>query len=113
MIKLAGEYYYIVEGRNQKVIVPQPLRHEEQFIPCKIEAYDHDENFIIASQTLQIPCFYGIPTGMPKQHYGEKYFWIIEVPAKIVHGPLTEDLFNNTRETLNVTPTLTLTIANE
>lgn len=105
-IDLSGGYIYRDEGGDIKDIFNRNGMGE---IPATVNAYDYDDDFIIAKQRPKWP---GDPLYERQPDYWlgiqYEYYWIIDLKQGTILGPLDEAGYWATRSQLGVPAELVL-----
>lgn len=101
---LPGEYaVQAVDEPVNAMIVAKKGGSSYCVVPSRVSAYGWNDDFIIARRhPRSADDFRRIDTSTT-------HWYLIEVAAKTVHGPLSEDAFNKLRMELKVPPELSLT----
>ncbi len=86
-VDLPGDYQFVSESVNDKVIVPRQMFKHDMFVPCSVQKYVWNSKFILAKQKATKECFV---KNKNRQSIGEFYYWVILVQGKTVLGPLSE-----------------------
>lgn len=84
---LPGGYYYYFESKRDQIITREGWSRGDPYIPCRVEAYDADERFIVAKQKATEICFVE-GTNPMAESAGETFFWIIDTEQHVFFGPL-------------------------
>lgn len=97
---LSGDYIYYEEGPNNKIIAQRAIKPGTYYIPCNVEDYDYNKNFIIAIQQPQKECVVQDTTVYTDKT--QKCFWIIVHKTNQFFGPLTLKEYLQKRKDLNI-----------
>jgi hypothetical protein len=90
---------------NDKVIVPREMFKHDLFIPCSVQEYVWDSDFILAKQKATKDCFIRNPNA---QQVGEIYYWLVLTEKRKVIGPLTLVEYRKTRKLYGIPNDLSL-----
>jgi len=106
--ELPGNYHYYSEGSDDSVIVPKDWQDGEAYIPCNIEAFKVNEDFIIARQRAKRDCFWQGRNPL-NQELNVEYFWIIDAAQDQIYGPYEKSAYQKKSKDMGVPEELDLT----
>lgn len=98
---LGNGYEYIFESKNM-TFISGPNKGSDHLIPCTIESFDYDNEFILVRQKDNPDCFTDVGHDIPN------HFWIIDKLKNERFGPLDSISFINKKEALKISPKLKL-----
>lgn len=102
---LHNNYVYTSESSKQRWIMKNPLSiNSKDYIPCKIEKYSFDNNFILAKIKFHydMNCVVGFDESKVLKE-GNIYYYILNIKDDIRYGPFeTKEAFNKQKQKLGI-----------
>jgi len=105
---LGGKWVFDADSLNEPIIKKSSGWENDPFIPCAVIGYAHNDQFIIAAQKPGAECANATDrskTGNPLN------FWIIDVGADKVIGPLSINEYYQKRQQLNIPEDLKMDVS--
>jgi len=95
--ELPGTYEFVFEGGDYNYIYGGVKN--EKVIPCKVESYNYDKDYIIAYQKASKNC---VIEHNVKQEEGSLYYWVIDVKADTLYSFSNKSDYLEKRKELGV-----------
>jgi len=99
---LGQGYTFVSESNANQFIYDMNDTSGKNAIPCTVEAFAFDENYIVAKQRNNQDCLKEDLSSVPIS------YWIIDKKKKVNYGPIDSLAFINKRKELEVPPSLKL-----
>jgi hypothetical protein len=98
---LGEGYIFVSESSTTQFIYNEETTYGTASVPCSIEDFTYDDNFIIATQKDNRECSLNKDLSKVKST-----FWIIEKKKHTVYGPLDSTFYYRKRDSMSIPETL-------